>query len=213
VKFILITIISILIGFIGLTSYELLVTHPNAPIQSLIQTVTKQSFNIANPPSDSVKGKILEMSGEIFWEGRIATTESQLISQIDIQQGESIRTGEQGILSVDFKNQALVKLSSKTKVDFIQTIPSNFVANIASGSAEFKKLSTVPVSIRARHLLINIKSGKISIGVDSESSLVNLSIIEGGITVAYNDLNLVSHLQELDAPQRISFDDDLRSFE
>src|SRR3989344_3525327 len=63
-------------------------------VQSLNVAVTgspKTSlFSLENAPSESLKGKIEKMSGDIFWFGRVATEPARISSPIDVQQGENL---------------------------------------------------------------------------------------------------------------------------
>lgn len=152
------------------------------------------------------------MSGDVYRQSRVATQESQIVSPIEIQQGEEIRTTQTGNLSVDFPNIAQIKLSPKTQIDFVQTLPADFVTLVSSGSAEFVKTGDAPVSIRSFHLLVRQDSGDLAISVDTDNSLVNLNILKGSITVAYNDLNLVSKVLTYGEGQKVTFNDLTRNF-
>jgi len=201
------------IGILGVMGYKLVKKSPGKPIENILQTVTKPVFSVKDAPSEAVKGTILQMTGEVRWESREATEAAQITSPVIVQQGERIQTGENGNLSIEFPKASLISISPKTQIDFIQTLPINFVVDIASGSASFKKLTDYPVSMRALHLLVDQKSGEVSVGVDEENGVVNVNIISGAIMVAFNDVNLVSQVVGFEAPQRISFNDSSRSFE
>ncbi|HWA51857.1 MAG TPA: hypothetical protein VG895_02300 [Patescibacteria group bacterium] len=200
----------ILFGLSVVFIYKIITTHPAEPIGNIVQNIAKPDFDISKAPSQSIQGKILSMSGNIFWESRTATESSQISYPQILQQGESLQTGDNGNAQVEFPNEAEIIMDAKTEIDFIQTLPTEFVVNIASGSATFTKLND-PLEIRAGHLLTKINSGQTKIGID-ETGNINLNIISGSITSAYNDQNLVSHEEDFNSPQRFTFDDLTRKF-
>jgi len=202
-----------LLAAASFTAYHIVTTHPSEPITNIIKNVTKPAFSIINAPSLSVIGSIKEMSGEVKWQSRIATQSSEIKNPITLQQGEEIETGETGSLTVEFPNEAVIRIMPKTQINFVQTLPVNFVTSVVNGGATFTKTANTPVSIRAMHLLIKQNSGDLSIGVDTENSLVNINILKGSVTIAYNDLNLISHVTNIDAGKRITFNDSSRKFE
>lgn len=210
-KFVGIFIIFFVLGLFGVVGYKILTTKPtkDGPIVPLPIKTAINDFSIELPPTDSIKGNIISSSGEIYWISRIATDEAKLTTKT-LQQGESIRTAKDGSLTIEFPTQAQIQVNNETQIDFAQTLPVSFLINIASGSANVKKLEK-PVSIRAMHLLIRQNSGELEIGVDSENALINLNIKSGSITTSYNDLNLVTHTNDFNVG-KVIFNNATRSF-
>ena len=204
-----------LVGVLGIITYGILQKNPGKPVTSIIQTVAKPNFDIAVAPSESIRGSIKQMTGDVFWQSRTATESSQIPFDFaqghGLQQGEEIQTKENGNLTIEFPNVTNVVIAPKTQIDFVQTLPTEFVMSIASGSANFKKLSETPVGIRSYHLLVRQNSGEIGINVDTEKGFTNLNIISGSVTVAYNDLNLDSHVVDFQAGKKVSFNDGTRT--
>lgn len=211
-KLALIFISTLIVGFSGIFAYHYLTYHPDKGIPDLVQTIQKQVFSIDNPPSESLKGEITQMSGNVEWEPRTATQASELKIGTLIQQGEFVQTNETGSVSLQFGSVVNVKMDPETQVSFVQTLPQSFVMSIASGSAEFIKTTGSQVSVRSYHLLIRQNDGQMSVGVDTDNGLTNINLISGSITVAYNDKELNSKVVEFNTPQRITFNDGLRSF-
>jgi hypothetical protein len=196
-----------LFGIVIVVSYKLLAKSPGKPITNIVKTISKPEFSIAEAPSESIKGKITSMTGGVQWQSRTANEFSETNSQISLQQGEAIQTEETGNVAAEFPNAASIIVNPKTEIDFIQTLPSSILFNIASGSAEIKKLSDKPISERAMHLLIKQNDGEVEIAIDKDKSIVNLHVVSGSITVSYNDLSLNSSVTNFKDGQNVSFND------
>jgi hypothetical protein len=212
VKYLFIFLLTFLLGILGVIGYGILRKSPGKPIANIIQNATKPTFSIENAPSESIKGLVTQMNGNVFWESRTATEASQIKSAITLQQGEEVQTGENGNVDIQFPKEVSIRIEPKTQIDFVQTLPINFVASIASGSAEFKKLSNVPVTIRTYHLLTKV-DGAMSVNVDETKEIIRIKVISGSITTAFNDRNLDSHVANFNSPREIIFNDLTRRFE
>lgn len=215
-KFAFLFLTAFLVGILTVIVYGLITKNPNKPVKdeisSIIQTVTKHPFSVEEAPSESIRGTITQMSGVVQLESRVATQSSIISSPKEIQQGEEIQTQVNGNVNIEFPNMASLKVSPQTQIDFIQTLPANFVVSLASGSAEFTKLSNIPVTVRAMHLLIKQNVGVLAVGVDQTNGLVNLTIILGSATVAFNDTSLNSHVLDFHSGQKVIFNDLTRQF-
>lgn len=211
-RLILVFIFFVLIGILGVIGYKLMTKSPGKQITNIIQNVVRPNYSIETAPSESIRGTIIKMDGEVKWESRVATEAAIITSPRELQQGEEIDTGDSGNVAMEFPGAADITMSPKTQIDFVQTLPASFVISEASGSADIKKMGSVPVSIRVLHLLVKQNDGELSIGVDNHNSLINLNIISGSITIAFNDLNLVSKEMNFVSGQRITFSDLTRSF-
>ena len=212
-KYFVLFIIFLVIGFTSVLGYRLFTTRTSEPITNIINNITQPGFSVEEAPSQSIRGSIKEMSGEVNWVSRTATEGAKITSLQALQQGEEIQTGENGTFLAEFPNESTIRIQPKTQIDFVQTLPIDFVTSIASGSATFTKLSDIPVSIRAMHLLIRQNSGEISVGIDSDNSLVSVNVVSGSIRVAFNDLNLNSQVIDFSAGKKIIFNDTTRRIE
>jgi len=180
-------------------------------ISPLAETAIKKTsaFSLENAPSESLKGEITNMIGEISWQGRIATEAAKIITPITIQQGEKLITGEKSSLSLTFNNACSIDLSEKTEVDIIQTLPANIVFSQTSGTGEYVRTGNYPISIRVLKLLVEI-NGNISISIDPQKPIITLTIKSGNALVAYNDLKYVSHEVMVKNNQTFTFNYDKR---
>lgn len=167
------------------------------------------AFSLQNAPYLSTKGIIIQLSGEVLWESRIATEPSSLVSQTILQQGESLITGEDGSITVLFTDAATIEVANNSKVNIVQTLPVDIVFNQLKGIATYQSLKS-SVSIRSFRLLTTINNGSLRITVDEVSRIITVSVMNGQATVAYNNADIVSQTYTLNAGDTFMFDSDKR---
>jgi len=68
-------------------------------------------YSLEDPPSESLRGQIATMSGEIYWQGRIATESSQIFDPQEILQGESVSIKKDSDLTIEFDNACIIEMS------------------------------------------------------------------------------------------------------
>ena len=202
-------IISILIGGIIAVGYFRFAVDKN-PVLSPISQNTIDNFSIAHAPKESIIGNITAMTGDVFWESRVATQPAKIELPVSVKQGENLVTKDDGNATVVFAGIGSIELLPKTETDFVQTLPTNFVVDQKQGTADYTKNGTVPFSIRSLHLLTTI-SGKITLTIDEDELTVTITVKKGSATVAYNNLNYVSQLQRIEEGQKLVFDDNTRT--
>lgn len=209
-KDLLLFLTSICVGLVLIVSYSTFIRQPKINPVTTLQTLFKATnFSLEKAPSETLVGRIGSMSGEVEWQGRTATESARINSLINIQQGEDLLTKDDGKASVLFNGNLEVDISPKTRVGFAQTLPADIVLFQSSGSAEYKKLGSVPVSIRVMHLLIE-NGGDISISVDDVRPIVTAQVINGTITFSYNDSDNVTSVTTIGTGRRLIFNDDTR---
>lgn len=196
--------ISVIIGYYGLKKNTGNVTNVTIPKDQ--QTI----FLVEQAPSESKKGIISSMSGTVEWESRIATIPAQLTTQVPIKQGESLITADDGQVSMNFSDIGSVILAPKSKIEFIQTLPDNFVVNQSTGTIHYQKTGSTPMAIRSFHLLITM-TGAVTITVDKDTGIITVTVNSGSITAGFNDLQYVSHVININSGQKYIFDDTLRT--
>lgn len=169
-------------------------------------------FSLAKAPSDSLPGTIINLTGKVSWESRTATQAAQITTTYPtIEQGELLTTDKNGETTVNFPTIGSVLIYPKTTLSFIQTLPLNFVVEQPKGEALYTKTGTVPISVRSMHLLINQDSGIMDVFVDKDLERIKISVEKGTATVAYNDPDLVSHVETIEQDTVYVFDDDTRT--
>lgn len=206
----LLFIIMVCVGLALMAAYSMFISRRTPVIVPSLQNIFRTSnFSLEKAPGESLIGKIVSMNGDVEWQSRTATDSAKLSSLINIQQGEDLETREKSTATVLFGKNLEVDLNEKTRVSFIQTLPFNIVMTQASGSAEYKKLGNVPVSIRVMHLLIE-NAGDVIIDVDNASPVVTLQVVSGSAKYSFNDINNVTSITEITAGKKLIFNDDTR---
>lgn len=175
------------------------------PIPVATDSKISSNFSLEAAPAESLRGKITGMTGNVNFLGRVATEAAKLVSiEKTIQQGENYITDDNSSLSISFENAVDVSMSEKTEVDIIQTLPANLVFSQISGTAEYTRNGTYPVTVRTSYLLSQI-TGTVIIERNVDKSIVTVKINSGNVTFAYNDKNLTSHIVEAGEGQTFTF--------
>lgn len=172
--------------------------------------IQKNQFSLENAPSDSLRAKIATLSGQVKWQDRVATQPSEIKGPEVIQQGEELTTGSDGKLELEIPSGVLITASPKTNIAFIQTLPQNIVLSQTTGKAQYQKTGTNPVSVRIDRLLVEIQSGQITISISETKLTTTIDIQAGTITVAYNDLQNVSNVRQIQSGKEFIFNNSTR---
>lgn len=203
IKKILLAVVTAVIVFILTTSTYLLISKHSFQFLSPLST---SHFSLYNPPGDSLTGNIATLSGKILWQSRIATEGAQITSVRKLQQGEEISTGDDGKITIEFPGVGIANLEKDTDIAIIQTLPADLILQEKNGTAIFSKTnSNIPLSVRALDLLVNAQLGKFSINVDKDKSLVEVSVEEGSINLAYTDNQNVTQIISLSNGKGVIF--------
>lgn len=173
------------------------------------QPTSTSNFSLENAPTESLKGNIPVMTGEVDWQDRVATEAAKISSPSAIQQGEKLITGEKSTLSLVFPSAVSVKFLEKTAIEMIQTLPANLVFSQTTGMAEYTKTGGYPVSVRTLNLLTNI-TGDTIISINPDKPIITLTVKSGDVTVAYNDLKYLSHEVTITAGHTYTFNSGTR---
>ena len=149
----------------------------------------KTLFSIENAPSKSLSGNVASVSGNVAWQSRIASFATLINSPVKLQQGEKINTQSNGKAVINFPQVATITVSANTQLNFIQTLPANFVVDQAQGLSIYDKNGDIPLSVRALDLLVNVKTGTCSVFVDKDTSNIAVAVSTGSAMIAFNDTN------------------------
>ena len=186
------------------------VSSPLPTLASLVpQPTLTSNFSLENAPTESLRGGLDSMVGEIDWQDRIATQEARIFTPTTIQQGDKLLTGPKSNVSLIFPNAVTIKFSEKTTIEIMQTLPANLVFSQTTGEAEYTKTGSYPVSVRTLNLLTNI-TGDTIVSINSDKPIITLIVKSGDVTVAYNDLKYLSHEVTITAGHTYTFNSGTR---
>lgn len=170
-------------------------------------------FSLDTPPKNSLKGT-MEKTGTIYFESRSASEEAVLLEAKPVLQGEAYRTDEKASLRIFYPGKLTTILNDQTTLSIIQTIPTNFTFSQTNGTVTYEKIDpSIPVGVRALHLLISQKEGSMDVTVDADAGQVIISVTKGEVTMAFNDLELLSTVTTLQTGDAYTFDDATRTGE
>ena len=180
-----------------------------APIQLPREGSVSNSpiFSLENSPTESMRGSLTELSGNVFWKSRTATQSAALPQTVQIQQGEEVGTGEDGNLTVHFSNGRSLSIFPKSHVNIIQTLPGNLVLQQTDGTVTYKNSGKLPLAVRALGLLTQFEGGEVKISVNQTASVVSVQVIGGSAVAAYNDLKYLSHVLTVFQGKLLTFND------
>ncbi len=171
---------------------------------------TSGGFSLEQAPSKSLKGTI-SFTGSLEWQSRIATMPALLTQPVSLQQGEIIITKDTGRATIEFPNAVSISASPNTEIEFIQTLPDNFVVLQRQGKADYKKSGTTPLSLRILGMILKQNEGEISASIDDTGSLLTISVIKGSITAAYNDVDYLSNVLTVSEGETLTFDNETKT--
>jgi hypothetical protein len=195
---------SVILGaIIGLGWYFFTAQPSSVSLQN--DFLSQTNFSIAEAPANSLRAKARTVTGLVKWENREAGGVKILRQNQEIQQGEKIITGDDGFAEINFDGVA-VKIASQSSVAFIQTLPVNFVFDQASGSAFYRTLGKIPISVRSFNLISLMDKGAVEFTVNNNLGLITVRVREGKIKLGFNDVDYVSQVLELKQGQLYIFD-------
>jgi hypothetical protein len=145
-------------------------------------------FNIDKAPPFSLKGRVISLDGKVDWLSRSASASSNLIISQVLQQGESVFTGDNSEVTIQF-DKVNIALNSNTQINIIQTLPVNILIEQVGGTADFSNYSSYPLTVRIKRFLIKMDEGKFISLVNEENNQIIVKPTEGLIQVAYVNIN------------------------
>jgi len=136
---------------------------------------------------------------------RTATQAAELTKDT-LGQGESVLTGADGQVFVQFSASVSARLSSASHINFIQTLPHSIVLEQQAGTVKYLNFADTPLSIRVKRLIMQVSQAEISVTYDEIGDVATISVLRGEVTLAYNNATFVSQVQHLSAGQSAVFD-------
>ncbi len=173
---------------------------------------TASSFSLEEAPNKSLRGKLAKIAGDVKIQTRKATEPAALSSETEIQQGEVLVTGEDGSLTVEFKNGARLRVSAESNVDFAQTLPEHIVIVQKEGNVRYQSAKNSVMSVRSMHLLADIAAGS-DVTIEKDAELLNFTVKKGSVKMAFNDLENITTKIIVAEGETYVFNDDTREGE
>lgn len=198
------TLLFLLFCVVGLVLAHFLFQFKSGAIEKNKEILQKEIFSIEDAPSETLRGEITTLSGEVFWQSRIATQAAPLKKPRTIQQGEELRTGKDGTVSLSFANGPTLTLFPNTHINVIQTLPNSIVLLQDEGSVTYQIAKSV--SVLNLDLLTVMKEGEMTITIGPEGEDVQTKILKGQATIAHNDAEKVTTVTPISAGQTFIFD-------
>lgn len=179
--------------------------------QQLKTPLATSPFSLNVAPSESLRGTIVSLSGDIGWQSRVATEPARIAKPMQIQQGEEIKTLETGEATVVFSNIVNLTIHPKTEISFIQTLPTNILIGQNSGTTEYTKLNTNPLSVKSLDLLTKINQGSIVVSVsEDDEPYIIIDVKSGSVTVGYNDIDYITQVLDVASGNQVLFQTDIK---
>jgi hypothetical protein len=208
VKLFILFFVSLLVGFLltvgvryGLLIHQVSENHHHAVISPTV--LPTSAYSLENAPKASLRGRVSSMTGSIHWQSRTATDSAALFTPHEIQQGE--------ILQTDDPLTATISLLPNTRLEIIQTLPSEMVFKQDSGSTVYAASSEAKLSVRSLHLLTEVDGGETKIVTDNENGTVDVSVTSGTAKVSFNDQDNTTSVTTVKPMKTLVFSDDTRT--
>lgn len=192
----LLCILFIFLGAGITTGVGYAISQPSQP-KKIKTPLPATLFSMKDAPTDSIDGHISSMSGQVEWQSRVATMPAALATAIPLQQGESILTKDNGSMTISFPKIGKFNISSESELNIIQTLPTSAVMEQPKGQIQYTKIGTTPLAVKSVDLLIQIDSGVVAVTSDDQEQTVTVDIISGKASVAYEDQNHITSVQNL----------------
>lgn len=211
-KYLFIFLIFLFIG-IGITFGFSVWKKEKAVVLTKITPPQENRFSIEPAPKQTLTGLVATMSGQILWQSRIATQPAERKDLKQIKQAELLVTGKESSASVIFKDAVTINLFSESEIEFVQTLPVNFVFRQNKGKINYVKKGSIPLSVRSLHLLMTFTDGEYFLNTDSENHTMELTVKKGLVKAAYNNLQFETQTIEIKEGEKFVFEDDSRTGE
>ncbi len=176
------------------------------PVKTQTGQLPTESFSIANPPTESLKGLVSGMKGTIMWESRVATAPATISTLKEVSQGELLNTGKNGAISLVFSNLAAIEEKSNSSLSIVQTLPSNLVFSQSKGDIVYEKNGDSPLSVRVADGVLLVENGRFEVAVDEKKDQVTIDALQGSAKFGFEDENNVSQVFDIKAGKKFLFD-------
>lgn len=182
--------------------------NPRSPLSKEVTPIMLISPVAVEPPSESQKGTLSEVQGDVLHYPRVAKDWQQARNGEVINQGETIWTKEIGSATVTYPNFATINLKSGSELGIVRTLQNTFLVNQASGSATFAKQDPQRVlAIRISNTLIELLAGTVETDINQETGIITLTQTEGNSKFGIVDQDNETQIYTLKANQVATIND------
>jgi hypothetical protein len=172
-------------------------------------SVTVTPFSLKDAPSESLKAKLEILTNDVLFEDRTATESSKITASAEVEQGERVETDKTGKAKISFPNVLDLDIFENSSISVLQTLPVNLVFSLNKGALKAEKKGQNTVSVRAKHLLINV-NGSVTIVIDDKKPTITIEVTDGSAILAYNNLNYDTQSLTLLKGRKVIFNDSSR---
>ena len=125
------------------------------------------------PPTHALVGSIATMSGEVKKFGR-QDEEYQILESIGpIVQGESVATGADGNMVIQFSNDITMQMGIMSELSFSKLLPPTIAIRQKTGKVTYRLINkNMPWSIRVLQTLVVLEEGDMEIVIDGTEATV-----------------------------------------
>lgn len=130
-----------------------------------------------SPPTHALVGSLATMSGEVKKFGR-QDEEYQILETIGpIVQGESVATGADGTMVIQFSNAITMEAGPWSELSFSELLPPNIAIRQKGGTVTYRLINkNMPWSMRVLQTLVVLEEGEMEVAMDgSEATIVQKS--------------------------------------
>lgn len=155
----------------------------SSPTLSLSST---QSPIVLVPPSESLKGILSETKGNITKIPWDITHSIPATVGATVYQGDELQIQQQSQATITFSLIGQIAMEEMSEIIFSNLLPEKMNLRQKNGLVHYMNISNqYPINIRARNVLIELKTGEADITVDIETTTI--SLLSGTATIGYVD--------------------------
>jgi len=142
---------------------------------SVPYTQIQPASYVLMPPTHALVGSIATMSGEVKKLGRQDEEYQPLDTPGPLVQGESVATGGDGALTIQFPNIATIDMGPMSELSLSGLLSPNMFLRQKGGVISYRLIQgDMPLSVRVLGSLVELASGDMDVTVDGSQGIVTL---------------------------------------
>lgn len=167
-----------------------------------------------SPPTMSVSGSVTDLSGIVEKSNRNSTQSSQIRTGARILQGESITTGPNSSATINYPITGKFMIKSTTEAVFVNTIRESFLIWLKNGQLSYLlKKESLPISVRASGILIQVSGGSGDIDNQAEESILRVRNVSGLVKIGFEDSDNQTRIRILNPGQSATINTSQKSLD